>query len=261
MDDLQGSVRFIGRSPKARELQRLIHKIETGGALGGKWPDLLTQEFESAGDFVSFLRDQFMSEEQVRRCLTGAQEMAGWHDFAKKSFEDPRMAAWVLDAPAEATSEMSAGQRVLCGLYAGLFSQLIPECLVLIDEPENYLHPSLLALFVRRLHDLLDERKCFAIIASHSPVVVQETPSRAISVLERYGDTCTVERPKWEMFGESLDNITSRLFHTDFRSSHWKRTLRALKQNGVGADDLPKYLSRMPLSLLARTYFSYADGD
>jgi predicted ATP-dependent endonuclease of OLD family len=52
--------------------------------------------------------------------------------------------------------------------------------LVLLDEPESHLHPPLLSAFVRALSDLLVNRNGAAIIATHSPVVLQEVPRECV---------------------------------------------------------------------------------
>ncbi|MBW6100166.1 ATP-binding protein [Escherichia coli] len=52
------------------------------------------------------------------------------------------------------------------------------RCLVLFDEPETHLHPPLLAVLMSALRIVLNEVDAFAIVATHSPVVVQETLSK-----------------------------------------------------------------------------------
>ena len=61
-----------------------------------------------------------------------------------------------------------------------LADRVAERTLVLIDEPETHLHPPLLSAFVRAMSDLLIDRNGVAIIATHSPVVLQETPRTCV---------------------------------------------------------------------------------
>ena len=91
--------------------------------------------------------------------------------------------------------------------------ELIDErALVLIDEPESHLHPPLLAALVRVLSMLLIRRNGAAILATHSPVVLQETPRSCVWVLRRSGDQVTAERPLIETFGENVSVLTREVF-------------------------------------------------
>lgn len=45
-----------------------------------------------------------------------------------------------------------------------------------MDEPEEHLHPPLVAAFIRALSNLLTYRNGVGIVATHSPVIVQEVP-------------------------------------------------------------------------------------
>jgi hypothetical protein len=84
--------------------------------------------------------------------------------------------------------------------------------LVLIDEPEGHLHPPLLAAFVRALSDLLTNRNGVAIIATHSPVVLQEVPRSCVWKLNRAGREARADRPEIETFGENVGVLTREVF-------------------------------------------------
>jgi ATPase subunit of ABC transporter with duplicated ATPase domains len=86
------------------------------------------------------------------------------------------------------------------------------ESLVLIDEPEGHLHPPLLAAFIRALSDLLTNRNGVAIIATHSPVVLQEVPRSCVWKLNRAGREVRADRPELETFGENVGILTREVF-------------------------------------------------
>jgi predicted ATP-dependent endonuclease of OLD family len=91
--------------------------------------------------------------------------------------------------------------------------------LVLIDEPEAHLHPPLVMAFVRALSDLLAKRNGVAILATHSPVVVQEVPSSCVTLMFRHGGDVSVERPEIETFAENLGALTRDIFRVQVTES------------------------------------------
>lgn len=91
--------------------------------------------------------------------------------------------------------------------------------LVLLDEPEGHLHPPLLSAFVRALSDLMMDRNGVAIIATHSPVVLQEVPSNCVSVISRSGHAVKVHRPSIETFGENVGILTREVFGLEVADS------------------------------------------
>jgi hypothetical protein len=91
--------------------------------------------------------------------------------------------------------------------------ELVDErTLVILDEPEGHLHPPLLSAFVRALSDLLVKRNGVALIATHSPVVLQEVPRSCAWKLRRSRRVAVTERPALETFGENVSVLTREVF-------------------------------------------------
>jgi hypothetical protein len=82
---------------------------------------------------------------------------------------------------------LSSGHSVVFLTITKLIELVEERSLVLIDEPEGHLHPPLLSAFVRALSDLLIDRNGVAIIATHSPVVLQEVSKECVWILSRSG--------------------------------------------------------------------------
>lgn len=124
--------------------------------------------------------------------------------------------------------------------------------LVLIDEPETHLHPPLLAAFLRSVRTCLERLDGYAIIATHSPVVLQETPARFVRILRRFGEGSRVEGPSLETFGESIALITQEVFNLDDGATDWHETLRTLAEEHELAE-IERMLGRS-LGFAARSY-------
>jgi ATPase subunit of ABC transporter with duplicated ATPase domains len=111
--------------------------------------------------------------------------------------------------------------------------ELVEEkSLVLIDEPEGHLHPPLLSAFVRALSELLINRNGVAIIATHSPVVLQEVPRSCAWILNRTGIAARVDRPELETFGENIGILTREVFGLEVVQTGFHRLISEAVQQG-----------------------------
>lgn len=108
--------------------------------------------------------------------------------------------------------EMSSGHAVVLLTITRLVATVEEKTLVLIDEPESHLHPPLLSAFVRALSELLHDRNGVSIIATHSPVVLQEVPKSNVWKINRVGSVTTPLRPDIETFGENVGVLTREVF-------------------------------------------------
>lgn len=122
-------------------------------------------------------------------------------------------APWYLEDEAlRAFSSLSSGHSVVLLMLTRLVEKVSERTLVLLDEPEAHLHPPLLSAFVRALSDLLRDRNGVAVVATHSPVVLQEVPSNCVWVINRSGDVWHVVQPSVETFGENVGVLTHEIF-------------------------------------------------
>lgn len=109
-------------------------------------------------------------------------------------------------------SSMSSGHASVLLIVTRLVATVEEKTLVLLDEPESHLHPPLLSAFVRAVADLLHDRNGVAIIATHSPVVLQEIPKSCVWKIYRVGDSTTSIRPDIETFAENVGVLTREVF-------------------------------------------------
>ena len=98
---------------------------------------------------------------------------------------------------------LSSGHSVVL-LTISRLVELVEEKSLVLDEPEGHLHPPLLSAFIRALSELLVNRNGVAIVATHSPVVLQEVPRSCACVLNRTGVALRADRPELETFGEKV---------------------------------------------------------
>jgi predicted ATP-binding protein involved in virulence len=65
----------------------------------------------------------------------------------------------------------------------------------------------------------LIERNGVAIVATHSPVVLQEVPKSCVWKLNRSGEALQNSRPAIETFGESVGTLTREVFGLEVTKS------------------------------------------
>ncbi|MFF8932858.1 AAA family ATPase [Streptomyces longwoodensis] len=116
-------------------------------------------------------------------------------------------------------TSLSSGHAIVMLTITRLVELVAEKSLVLIDEPEAHLHPPLLSAFVRVLSTLLTERNGVAIVATHSPVVLQEVPRDCVYKLIRTGDRRRARRLKLETYGENVGVLTHEVFGLEVMES------------------------------------------
>jgi predicted ATPase len=120
---------------------------------------------------------------------------------------------------------LSSGHKIVLLTITRLVESVEERSLVLIDEPEAHLHPPLLSAFIRALSDLLINRNGVAVIATHSPVVLQEVPRSCVWMLRRSGWVLEGDRPQIETFGENVGLLTHEVFGLEVTRSGFHRLL------------------------------------
>jgi predicted ATP-dependent endonuclease of OLD family len=121
--------------------------------------------------------------------------------------------------------KLSSGHRIVLLTIVRLVETLEERSLVLLDEPETHLHPPLLSAFTRALSSLLINRNAVALIATHSPVILQEVPKSCIWKLSRFGEVSKAERLDSESFGENLGALTREVFGLEVTESGFHKLI------------------------------------
>lgn len=135
-------------------------------------------------------------------------------------------------------ADLSSGHKIVLLTITKLVEHVEERTLVLLDEPEAHLHPPLLSAFVRALSDLLVNRNGVAIIATHSPVVLQEVPANCAWKVRRSGFTVAAERPDVETFGENVGVLTREVFGLEVTEAGFHQLLREAVGEGDDFNDV-----------------------
>jgi len=150
--------------------------------------------------------------------------------------------------------DLSSGHKVVLKIITELTAHIsgTAPTLVLIDEPETHLHPPLLAAFLKSVRDCIETFDGYAIIATHSPVVLQEMPARYVQVLRRMADHSRIIETSIETFAENIGVITQEVFNLGDGTTDWHETLRAMARRH-SLEEIEEMFGRK-LSFTARSY-------
>lgn len=190
-----------------------------GGEKGmPKSQDILSREFEKS--LIACLQT-LSKEKQLIKALTTLESDPVFEDAnILELLEDPSGAKNVFN-------RLSSGHKIVLLTITRLIETIEERTLVLLDEPETHLHPPLLSAFIRALSDLLIYRNGVSIIATHSPVVLQEVPKSCVWKLNRFGLIIKADRPELETFGENVGTLTREIFGLEVTKSGFHKLLES----------------------------------
>lgn len=134
--------------------------------------------------------------------------------------------------------KMSSGHAIVLLTITKLVERAEEKTLVIMDEPESHLHPPLLSAFTRALADLLNKINGIAIIATHSPVVLQEVPKSCVWKLYRTRLVASRERPEMETFAENVGILTREVFSLEVNASGFHDLLSQSVREGKSYEEI-----------------------
>lgn len=135
--------------------------------------------------------------------------------------------------------ELSSGQRLFTYVVINTLGAVKRNSLVLIDEPELFLHPSLEIQLIEMLKQILHSFNSRAILATHSLTTVREVPADCVHVLERTAEGLVVKTPPFQTFGGDMQRISSYVFGDRSASKPFERWIgKQLNERANSADDL-----------------------
>ncbi|MGD1224985.1 AAA family ATPase [Streptomyces krungchingensis] len=159
---------------------------------------------------------------------------------------------------------LSSGHAAVLLMVTRLIEVVGERTLVLIDEPETHLHPPLLAALTNALSRLLADRNGMAVVATHSPVVLQEVPASCVWAMDRHGDELTARRPDLETYGESVGELTYDVFGLEVSSSGFHAAIAAEVASGGTYGEITSRFTGLGAearALLRAMTFSQARGE
>jgi hypothetical protein len=188
--------------------------------------------------------------DSLKECRIGARR-SRWVDAITQLQSDPVFKAAQLTSIIErklskpeernealrSFKELSSGHKIVLLTLTRLVEKVEERTLVLIDEPEAHLHPPLLSAMTRAISELMVKRNGVAIVATHSPVVLQEVPKTCVWILDYILTVSKAERPTIETFAESVGILSREVFQLELSQSGYHQLLGDLRRKSVTYED------------------------
>jgi predicted ATPase len=211
-------------------------------------------------NIASFNLEKFYDEFSVLKSRHLALANFDEKPLGEKDFRDICRARFLKILP-----QMSSGHAIVLLTTFNLIATVDDKSLVLIDEPESHLHPPLLSAFIRALSWLLHKVNGVAIIATHSPVVLQEIPKSCVWKIIRSGDETVAIRPDIETFGENVGTLTREIFGLDVDKSGFITVLQEAVDSGKTFEHIYKRTFKKQIggegAILLRTLIDIRDRE
>lgn len=134
--------------------------------------------------------------------------------------------------------ELSSGQRLFCYIVINVVGQIRKDSLVIIDEPELFLHPALEIEFISLLKKVLSSFNSKAILATHSLAVTREVPANCVHVFKPRDGGIDIDNPPFETFGGDMQRISSYVFGDNSISKPFDSWIEEKIRESSSVDDL-----------------------
>lgn len=248
----EGRFIFCGLRDVVRELREELGATEEAVSLGDRSTRTFLKPIEQlAGEYVHTVR-RIKERGRIGRLNSAMQPLlkepsfAGVKEVLQKEIETE-------GSTRDDFMAWGTGLKISVQVVLSLVAYTEPRSLVLIDEPETHLHPPLLAALMHAVREILGASEAFAILATHSPVVLQETLSRHVHVIRREGDAIHIAQPGMEVFAENIGDITSEVFGLNSDVTDFHKVLDILATLRASVEEIEALFDR-GLSAQARAY-------
>ncbi|MGE7827331.1 AAA family ATPase [Paenibacillus sp. NPDC093718] len=207
IDDFKKKYKYIG----------LVDKNQKNGKIKTKSIDELSVEFKETLKNIKENRDKidlyletcsFLNADPMFKD-NGFIEILDQYFSSRKSHQPSHD---LISEIEKYFKRLSSGHMIIILSLTLLAESIFEKTIVLIDEPETHLHPPLLSTYIRALSHLLIKRNAVAIIATHSPIILQEVPRNCVNKINRTGRNMSFSRIETQTFATSVDTLTREVF-------------------------------------------------
>ncbi|TLQ07975.1 ATP-binding cassette domain-containing protein [Lactococcus cremoris] len=132
----------------------------------------------------------------------------------------------------EIFTKLSAGQKIILLSITTLIAEVEQNSLVLIDEPELFLHPPMISNYIRSINEIMRRKNGLCILTTHSPIIIQEIPKDCVKIIHSNdGDFIDMIEPEYQTLGENLSTLTNTIFGLNQYQSGFYKLIKEIIQN------------------------------
>ncbi len=151
-------------------------------------------------------------------------------------------------------NKLSSGQSITLFLITEIIANIRFDSLILFDEPETHLHPNGITLLVNLLYEIVNKYNSFCVIATHSPIIIQEIPARNVMVIDRVDNSLLVRKLENDSLGENLTVITQEIFGNREVSRYFVNLINTMVNENFSFEEIVSFLEseNLPISINIR---------
>ncbi|MBM7204070.1 AAA family ATPase [Streptococcus suis] len=132
------------------------------------------------------------------------------YQFKEYIISNPRYPSF--DKFVSYAKELSSGQKIVLTSLMEISLFFDEQSMLLIDEPELFLHPSLLKSYIRALSKILKELNGFSILTTHNPLTIQEIPHSCVYEMCKEKNKYKLQRVEYRTFGENVSELMKNVY-------------------------------------------------
>lgn len=149
--------------------------------------------------------------------------------------------------------KLSSGQLHTLMLLTKIYQHVYYDSLFVIDEPEVHLHPNAIMDFIDLLNEILDTFNSYAILTTHSPLVIREMLGKNVYVVNRMEDNQVyINHCDRQTFGEDISLLYKDTFDYTEENSCFRKKVKSVIGKNITYSEVIKELSIDDLSLNSR---------
>ena len=126
--------------------------------------------------------------------------------------------------------KLSSGQKMVLLSLTSLSLKVKEKTFVLVDEPELFLHPSMIKSYTRALIEIITKNNGICIIATHNPIVLQEIQTSCVKVIKNNGEIESFEKLGINSFGENINTLNNLVFGLDIQNTGYYELISSLSK-------------------------------
>lgn len=119
-------------------------------------------------------------------------------------------------------SKLSSGQATILLYLTKLVFCVNQGSLVIFDEPETFMHPPMIKSFIRAVSEIVNRVGAFCLVATHSPVVIQEIPHCNVYKLDSNHNISSII---YKTYGQNLDALYKNIYGVELQNTGYNSLL------------------------------------
>ena len=126
--------------------------------------------------------------------------------------------------------KLSSGQKIVLLSLTSLSLKIKEKTFVLVDEPELFLHPSMIKSYTRALIEIITKNNGICIIATHNPIVLQEIQTSCVKIIKSNREIEAFEKLGINSFGENINTLNNLIFGLDIQNTGYYELISSLSR-------------------------------